>query len=212
MNCGLANLDTLKTLLLAEGLRVRDEYDTQLAALGRGVAAAIEQACNRQLAYATGAVFECTADRSYVALPRFPLVSLAEVAVRASATGAWVSQGAIDAVCQSISNSSGLVEFGGVQGSYLQRLRVTYTGGFFFETLEPTDEDYPTEVPEDAAELPADLRHAWVLQCQAEIMATRLLDGQAAAVPQDGTGVVKATGMSLPERVQQMLKPFVRYP
>jgi hypothetical protein len=103
------------------------------------------------------------------------------------------------------------VHFAGPQGDFLQRLRVTYAGGYFFETLEPSDEGYPTAAPEGAAALPDDLQRAWVLQCQAEMRGTQLLDGGAGAVPSASTGVEKATGMDLQERVKEILKPYRRF-
>jgi hypothetical protein len=50
-----------------------------------------------------------------------------------------------------------------------------------------------------------------VLQCQAEMRGTQLLDGGAGAVPSASTGVEKATGMDLQERVKEILKPYRRF-
>jgi hypothetical protein len=50
-------------------------------------------------------------------------------------------------------------------------VKMTFTGGFFWETLEPEDAGYPSKAPmtpdgTPADPLPQDLRLAWLLQCR----------------------------------------------
>jgi hypothetical protein len=61
----------------------------------------------------------------------------------------------------------GLLEFGSVLGTHEQRVRVTYTGGYFFETLEPEDIGFPTAAPSGSSPLPTGLQLAWLMQTNA---------------------------------------------
>jgi hypothetical protein len=60
---------------------------------------------------------------------------------------------------------SGLVMLDTEPGVWRDKLRFTYTGGFWFETAEPTDVGYPTAQPAGSEALPDDLLHAWLTQC-----------------------------------------------
>ena len=212
MNCGLGSLTTLKALVLPLTLRTRAEWDTQLTAIGKAVAAAFERHCNRRFAYLAGDTVDVSADRSFVALPRCPVVTVSAIELRDSALGAWTSIGAPDSVLFSLAAESGLAQFGVVLGSFAQRLRLTYTGGYFFETLDSTEVGYPTAVPAGSTPLPDDLQRAWVLAVQAQMDATDLLRG-AAAAPAGKTprNPAAAPAAILTADVMEMLRPFIRY-
>jgi len=58
-------------------------------------------------------------------------------------------------------------------GPYWGEVRFTFTGGYFFEQLEPEDEGYPTVQPPGSAPLPKGLRLAWLNHCRASMECIR---------------------------------------
>ncbi len=163
MNVGLSNLATLKAWLLPSGLLTGTDYDAQVAAIGKGIAAQMEKSCSRLFQRTVGDTFECSGDRAHVSLPRYPVEAVTTVELRTDMTAGFVAQtGAI----LSDSLKAGLIFFGCNIATPLDRLRITYTGGYFFETLEPADMGYPTATPSGSYALPNDLLLAWKLQCE----------------------------------------------
>ncbi len=163
MNVGLSNLATLKAWLLPSGLVSGTDYDGQIAAIGKGVAGQMEKSCNRLFGRTVSDTFECSGDRAHVSLPRYPIETVTTVEVRTDIAAGFVAQtGAI------LNNAlqAGLIYFGADIATHFDRLRITYTGGYFFETLEPTDMGYPTATPSGSFALPSDLLLAWKLQCE----------------------------------------------
>jgi hypothetical protein len=163
MNCGLGNLDTLKQHLLAPALRATRTYDVQLAALGLGIAASFEKYCNRKFARVENDKHVCTADRDHTYVPRYPMEVFTSIELKADINIGWEMQ---TGLVLNVNEASGLVYWGAGISFQWAQMRVTYTGGFFFETLEPDDANYPSAAPTGAAALPDDLRLAWILQCK----------------------------------------------
>ncbi len=166
MNAGLSNLITLKSWLLPAGLVAATTYDVQIAAIGKGVAAELERYCNRKFLRTVADTFECSADLRHQVLPRYPIEALTKIEIRYSLADGWADQGVISDLVWNIAEQAGLVTFPIRPGFNQARLRFTWTGGYFFETLEPTDGGYPTAVPSGSFALPADLILAWQLQCE----------------------------------------------
>lgn len=206
MNAGLSNLATLKAWLLAPSLLASTEYDDQIAAIGLGVAAQLEKFCARQFARTVGDVFECTADREHVTLPRYPVEAVATVE-QSDADAAWSELS--DAI-QQRALDRGMLYFGTQLGTYLSRIRITYTGGYFWEQAEPSDEEnYPTEVPEGSTALPADLLLAWKLQCEHVWAQRDKLGLNLGQEPSQSSSI--ASIVPLLEVVKEQLRPHQRF-
>ena len=205
MNLILGNLSGLKAAVLPAALAERSDWDDAIAALGSGVAAAMQAHCNRLFARIEDDVCARAANCSYLSLPRFPLEAVMSLEVKDDETAGWVAQplGTI----LTFNPASGLVEFGSTIGSWNARVRATYTGGFWADETE----DNSGTLPEGASAVPADLLHAWHLQVQHEIEATNLIRGVAAKRSEDKSGETAAAETKLITRVKEMLQPFVRF-
>ena len=166
MNCGLGNLDSLKKHLLAGALMGETKFDAVIIDIGLGVAGLFEQFCNREFARMVGDVAVFQGDRASFILPRYPVEEVTKVEVKGRDLEGWVEQDA-DFI-QATSPLSGIVYLPDKSDAarYWSQVRFTFTGGFWFETLEPDDEGYPGVMPAGAKALPFDLRLAWFLQCR----------------------------------------------
>ena len=167
MNCGLGNLTTLKAHLLpAQSLAGETRFDQVIEDIGRGTAAMMENFCNRKFARAVGdqAVFQ--ADRASFLLPRYPLEAVSLVELKMKDSDGFVPQPA-DFI-ESTSLSAGIVYLPDQADAaqYWSEVRFTFTGGYFFEQLEPDDAAYPSALPAGATALPDDLKMAWLMQCR----------------------------------------------
>ena len=166
MNAGFSNLDTLKQHLLAGALRATTTYDTQLVDLGRGMAGLIEQYCNRKFFRTVNDTAVFTADRCEFLLPRTPLESVSLSELKLAESAGWVTQTDPNFI-RSLNLANGIIDCGpGDAGPYYGQVRFTYTGGYFWETLEPDDAAYPSALPAGAMALPDELKFAWLLQCK----------------------------------------------
>lgn len=193
MNVGLANLFTLKSHL--QGIALTDEtrFDSVLQDIGLGVAGQMENFCDRKFARVAGDTFVAPADRASFILPRYPIEAVSLVEFKADETNGWVSDGPTVPTIVSSSTFSGLVYLGDVPdpGAFYMQVRFTFTGGYWFETEEPTNADgsanpnYPTAQPAGSTPLPYDLRLAWLTQCRRvwaafDKLGTKVLDDSAA--------------------------------
>lgn len=223
MNAGLSNLATLKAWLLPASLLTGTDYDATITAIGLGVAAHIEKHCNRTLARAVEATYDFPADRRQVIVDRFPIEEITKVEVRTGLAWGFVDQGDVDAVIENLAEAAGMVHFAAPLGVHRDRARLIFTGGFWWNQQEadydppetPTEEDPDlSALPEGAAALPADLRHAWLLQCE---QVWKVKDRLGLTIGQDGAGAGGALlGLSLPgldlnPLVLKALQPFIRY-
>lgn len=205
MNAGFSNLTALKAQLLAPTLRARTDWDAQILALGLGVAAMVNGHCNRQFAREVGGFYTTSGGRMSVVLPRYPVETVTAIETRETAADDWVDE--LDALATT-DTESGVVTFDAVLGAGGQ-IRITYTGGFFWETKEPTDAGYPTATPSGATLIPADVVAAWHLQVEALWRARDKVGNQIAKEPAEGaTGLTSA---DLSPAVRQMLAAHVRY-
>jgi len=213
MNAGLSNLDTLKQHLLAAALRATSTYDVQLTDLGLGITGAFEQYCNRKFCRVVNDTAVFTADRCEFLLPRTPLESVSLAELKILEADGWVAQTDPNYI-RAINLANGIVDTGPVDaGPYYAQMRFTYTGGFFWETLEPSDPGFPTAVPAGANVLPAELKTAWLMQCKhiwqtIDPRGVKLVADakEGRAVPQQVFG-----DLDFIPQVKEILGNFIRY-
>jgi hypothetical protein len=197
MNAGLGNLKTLKTHLLAEALREDTAYDSQLLLIGLGTAAAFEGYCDRKFAWAEDDTFTCSADRTFVYLPRYPVTAITTVELKTALT--WETQSNL---IQSWNDYTGHVYWGGEAGPDYAQLRFTFTGGYWFDTTA----DDSGVMPDDATALPSDLKLAWIMHCQ-RIWQNK--DKLGMQIIETGQKVALVTEMS--EDVKSILDGYRRF-
>jgi hypothetical protein len=216
MNCGLTNLHTLKAHLLAGTMAAETQFDSALQMIGLGVRGVFEQVCNRRLGYQVDDTVVFSGDRPHYYLPRYPMSGVTKVEMRYFQTDSWTE---ITGQPISVNYETGLLHFGYFLGRWPLQVGATWSGGYWFDTLEPDDEGYPASKPEvtdatalangaQVASLPDELRAAFLWQCEAvwaarDKLGTGLVDkpGQ-----QSGMGEIKLAPM-----VQQMLQEYIRY-
>lgn len=132
MNAGLSNLATLKAWLLPASLVASTDYDVKIAALGQGVAGLMERYCNRTFARVAAGTYECMANRDHVVLPRYPVETVTTVELKEEGATAWEALAA--SVVVNLLPDAGMVMLDVEQGTWRDKLRFTYTGGFWFDT------------------------------------------------------------------------------
>ena len=167
MNAGLGNLDTLKRHLLPSGTMAGEtRFDAVLADLGQGVADDFGQFCNRKFGRVVGGWEIFTADRASFVLPRYPLESVTSVELDLADGAGFVVQDA--EFIQTVRLASGIVYMPERpdSGPYWAQVRFTYTGGYWWEELEPEEAGYPSVMPVGANVLPKGLRLAWLNHCR----------------------------------------------
>jgi hypothetical protein len=82
-----------------------------------------------------------------------------QLELRHSISGGWEVQAAD--VIENWEAESGLVQFSGVLGNYRVQARLTYSGGYWYDTTVAGT----GELPAGATLLPAAIKEAWYLQC-----------------------------------------------
>lgn len=162
MNLTLGTLKELKTHLLNASLQTNTDWDSAIANLGLGVALRFEKHCNRKFLRTVDDLFETNADRTRLIVPRFPLEVVTRIEVRDTVSEGFIDQGTVNDVLFNMRQEAGLLEFAGYLGGSFSRLRVTYTGGFWFDQSD----DSSGSLPAGAAARPGDLFLAWLLQCE----------------------------------------------
>lgn len=220
MKSGLTNLDTLKKYILVGSLADETKFDDVIKSIGLGVAATFDTYCSRKFCYQENDTIIFTGDRDHYYLPRFPLVKIAKVELRYFQADAWNN---ISGQPLAQNSETGLLHFGYTLGANPIQVRVTYTGGYWFETAEPDDDSYPTAVPDaiinaqvnDNGGLEAEkymldesLKQAFLLQC-AEVW--RLRDKLGYDVVDEAKPRMREGHIDLLPLVQTMLQPFKRY-
>lgn len=205
MNLGLGNLYTVKANLLADALRAGTRYDGALQLIAAGVATSFERYCNRKFGRVEGDTFICSADRSEVYLPRYPVESVSATDLKVDTATGWETQ--TDFIWN-LNEFTGQVYWGGPAGPDYAQLRFTYTGGYWFdETEENTD-----TLPAGATALPADLQFAWILQTRA---AWQAVDKTGVDIVKTGSSSAFVTGslggLELVPQVKQILDAYRRF-
>ena len=205
MNLGLGNLTELKAQGLAEALRSGTRYDARLIAVGKGAAAAIEQFCNRKFGRVVGDTYTGPADRTHCILPRYPVESISQVEFKSDETTGFVVQ--TDNAYVALKSESGIVHFGASLGPHWSQIRITYTGGFWFDETEENNDTLPS----GATALPQDVKLAWYLHCQT---IWQTLDKLGTDITKTGTAQTTGatlSGLDMSPAVKAMLGQFIRY-
>jgi len=179
VNAGFSNLTTLKQTLLAKTISSDTRFDDFIAAIGLGIFGQIERYCNRKFMWQVGSQEEFQADRSSFVLERFPVVApITLVEYKQDEQTGWVVQpqntsaanliAPAPLIIRSLDTKNGIIYFPDDDdcGEYYSAMRFTYTGGYFWEQLEPDDAAHPSAVPAGASLLPDSVRLAWLLQCK----------------------------------------------
>jgi hypothetical protein len=134
MNLGLGHLTELKAHLLNPSLCSETTFDAAITALGKGVAARFEGHCNRGFGRVVDAIHEFGADRDHLPIRRFPIEAISKIELRETMTTAWVDQGTVNDLVAQIMAEAGMVILESPLGGWADRLRITYTGGFWYPT------------------------------------------------------------------------------
>jgi hypothetical protein len=210
MNLGLGNLIELKRFLLAPDLASEATWDAVVTALGQGVARLLESYCSRRFERTVGAADVFSAARMSWILQRYPVESIASIDQKDSASDGFVSLGAVNSVIQNWDAQSGRVDFGAIMGAHSGWVKITYTGGFWFDT---TETDPPSVVPPGGATLLAeDIKLAWFLQCK---KVFEVMDPLGTGIIKGGSNVqlvgLSLIGLELIPQVKQLLAPHVRF-
>ena len=101
---------------------------------------------------------------------------------------------------------AGIVDVGGWLGGRYQRLRFTYTGGFWFDTTE----DFSGTQPVGSTLRPDELFLAWLTQCEATWQLHDKLGRSIAEGPESRRNM-NLSGLTLVPEVEATLKNFIRY-
>lgn len=224
MNAGFSNLEWLKAQLLTVDLAHDKSYDAKILATGLGTAAAIERFCNRKFCDEAGIQETFTAARSAWWTERPIVTEFTKVELRYFSADAWAD---ISGQPVSTNEAQGYINFGYILGRDPMMVRLTYNGGFWWNTLESTDQGYvnpqspgfnilnqlPAEIVNNPAGiapqkflLPEALRFAWLMQCQANWAA---VDKTGAKLLETGGTELPALGI-IPE-VAAILQTYKRY-
>jgi hypothetical protein len=208
MNAGFSNLATLKTHLLGADIRTRTTWDTEITALGLGMAALFENHCNRKFLRTVGDVATLPADRCQFLLPRFPVESVSAIAVKTTEADGWVAQTINDFVT-TIDLTAGIVNLpeAADAGPWYAQVRFTYTGGYWWEIKEPADAGYPATQPTGSFAVPADLVSLWLLLCK-DIWNKR--DPLGRGIVEKPDVEVQVEELKLSPLVRQGLRQFIR--
>ena len=196
----------LKGQLLAASLRSDTNYDAVITGIGLGVANLFDQYCNRTFARTAGKTDTFSADRRHWYLNCYPVEQITGVAKCDDQADGFVASPlppAASSLIQQMQLDQGYIMFIAIQGYFFSRIRVTYTGGYWFDTTE----DGSGVMPGTATALPAGVKTAWYLQCQ---QIWKRLDKLGAQIAQDPEGQTSLDKMELTPMVKQLLRPFQR--
>lgn len=205
MNAGLSNLASLKAWLLPAAMVDGTDYDTQIVTLGRAVAGQLEAYCNRKFARMVDATQVFSGAELVVILERLPVEAISAIEYRDRQSDEWENE---TTALEHYNPQSGVVFLAAPLGDIRSQMRITYTGGFHWEQLEPDDVGYPTALPNGATALDPSLQAAWLLQCE-HLWTQR--DKLGLAIGKTPDAVPTLTQVRLLEPVREALAPFRRY-
>lgn len=204
MDLGLANRATVKAFILPASMLAGTDYDPAIDAIALGVARRVEKFCNRKFARLEDDEYQIDAARYHVSLPRYPLEAVDSIERQAPGSATWEAD---TALIEQTDKRAGLLHFATLGGSQLDRLRITYTGGYWYETLEPDDASFPTTQPTGSDTVPEDLALAWLLQIQ-HVWGQR--DKLGTSLAEKPEAAAALASLALVPEVADMLRPFIR--
>jgi hypothetical protein len=209
MNAGLTNLTTLKNHLLPKTMATDDRFDQVITDIGLGVAGLFDTFLNRDLVYKEDDEVICSGDRPHFCLSRYPVVAIKSIAMRYFDSNPWQD---ITGQPMRTDARAGMVHFGGVLGTEALQVRIVWTGGYWYDQLDPDDEGYPGAAPTGAAVLPNELRSAFLLQCRAVWQAIDKLGADLTSTGSSSQFVTGSlSGLDLSPAVKQVLNEYIRY-
>lgn len=203
MAAGLGTLKELKARLLPATQQAVTTWDVMLSQIGAGVAAQFDQFTNRTLTRTADLETICRADRLNIALPCYPLESVASVEMKDDETSGYLSIGLSS--IWTWEQNSGLLRFAGRPGPETSWLRITSTGGYWYNTNEGT----PDTQPANSFLLPYDLKEAWFEMCETIWAATDRLGLSASSKKPEEKSAAKSVRMS--DFVKQTLSSYTRF-
>ena len=196
----------LKGQLLAASLRSDTNYDAVITGIGLGVANLFDQLLQPDVlpdCQETGGLFGGPAA---LVSRRYPVEVITGNEKKDDETDGFVASPLPpdgSSLIQQTQLDQGYIMFIAVQGYYFSRIRITYTGGFWFDTTE----DNSGVLPNAATLLPAAVKAAWYVQCQEVWNRLDRLGAQIAQNPEKQTALDK---LELAPFVKQLLGPFKR--
>lgn len=197
LNAGFSTLVYLKSRLLPDAGIEETQWDTALGKLGLAVAARFNAHCNRDLDRLEDTTYFASARTMSVTLRRFPVESITSVEV--IATDGTTT--ALEETGYTLDTASGVLEFLTPPGDRTDRLKVTYTGGFWLDPLTGAT------LPTGATALPDDLLEAWVSEVQIQAESRNLFG--AISLRKDSTKSKPSTGLD--ESTVEALRPHRRF-
>jgi hypothetical protein len=190
MDLGLSNLINLKNRLLPSDFVGGSTYDTLITQLGRGIAYSFEEFCNRKWHRHVGHEDIFTADRTCWIASRFPLETITAVDVKTDEASGWISAGSVNGAIESFNPQTGVIHFPSLLGDPTTFVRITYTGGYWYDTTE----DNTGSLPSGATRLPYSIEEAYYLQA---MKVWETIDKQGANTGKSGGGNAGLLGLSL---------------
>lgn len=192
-------------------MQAQTNYDPIITAIGLGVAAQIDKFCNRVMMRTVGQVDTLRSDRRHWYLKNFPVETITALAKKDSEADGWVPfplppDG--NSLIQVMDLQRGYVNFIAIQGYFFSQLQITYNGGFWWETLEPTDEGYPAAQPAGSTALPNDIQLAWFIQCQNVWKRWDKLGVQISQDPEPQSAIEQ---LQLCDAAKELLRGHIRY-
>lgn len=198
LDAGFLTLVQLKEAILPEELRDENSYDSRLQRLGKGVAVQMNGHCARTFERAVGGEYEVTADRTSISLPCYPIETVTQVDLICKTTTTEIT-----ADLENLLASAGILQFGYVLGTHHDRVKVTYTGGYWL--------DDGGSQPAGSTALPWDVMHAFEVQCQAVVEHTNILGTASARTDKEGRGGPAIGSLDLLDITEKILKPYRRF-
>jgi hypothetical protein len=214
MNCGLSNLATLKAWVLPVSLQSNTSYNTKLAIIGGLAAGLFNQFCNRTLQWGVAQQDIFTGDRPEWYVAAYPIATnndanqspqITSVNMRYFLTDNWTN---IVGEPLQVDATKGKIHFGYTLGRAPLQVQVIYNGGYFYETLEPTDEGYPTAQPAGSTALPPEVLGAFLVQC-AEVW--NKLDKLGAGIAMNPDTITKTGVLDFSPLAKRVMQAYVRY-
>jgi hypothetical protein len=219
VNAGFSNLTTLKANILPQTMiqgthMPATAYDAKLMAIGLMIASMFDQYCNRGFTWTVNATDIFTGDRPQWYVKYYPIATnndanqspqITSVNMRYFLTDNWTN---IVGEPLQVDATKGKIHFGYTLGRAPLQVQAIYNGGFWFQTAEPTDENYPTAQPAGSVALPNDIFGAWILQVS-EVWAK--IDKLGSGITGKPDLMSNLGALDLVPMVKQMLRQYIRY-
>lgn len=173
-------------------------------ALGLGVADAIDSYLDRKLGWLEDEVTECDGSRVVVSVPRYPVAVFSSVELQTTPGAVWEDlSGSVMRYVQ----GAGLISFRHPPANEFGTIRVTSTGGFWWDESEEAD----GTLPEGATPLPPALFTAWAMQVQAHCNALDLFGAQSGKDTLGASSNLLTNADAFIPAVEATLKRFRRF-